>query len=68
MVMVCVCVGGGGGGVSRFNSFFACQFENSYGPAVSRTLNLPFQEFLDPPLMYFKQVIQGQRSIFFFID
>ena len=28
----------GGGGLTPYASFFACQFENSYGPAFSRTL------------------------------
>ena len=39
-----------GGG---FEGYFACQFENYYGPAFSRTLTPPpppLQKFLDPPL------------------
>ena len=36
----------------NLRGFFACQFENSYGPAFSRTLTPPpppqLQEFLDP--------------------
>ena len=40
--------GGGGGGVTAAE-VFVWQFDHSYGPAFSKTLN---PEFLDPPLLF----------------
>ena len=52
----CICSGGsrGLGGSTPQPFFFACQFENFYGPAFSRTLTPPppLQEFPHGPALY----------------
>ena len=41
---------------------FACQFENSYGPAFSRTL-APLKEFLDLPLTFQTYTYKTTRDL-----